>query len=157
MKLWMFQQQLLIPSPMQSIKPLKKLCILCCLPCNHRIQLKLQLCYANAHYAVHSADHCTLNVSPGAMVFHHDMVLPIPLIADFEIIWQHCQAVVDDSHCCQNLHHLFHDYNVGDEVLILNQNKNKPMLAPASVGPLAIQLGWLYGLRLRFLFGNTVT
>jgi hypothetical protein len=103
--------------------------------------LKLRLCYATAHEAVHSAVHSTLNVSPGAMVFHHDMVLPIPFIADFEIIRQHCQAVVVDNHCCQNLHHSFHDYNVGDEVLILNQNKNKPVLAPASIGPLAIQQG----------------
>jgi hypothetical protein len=62
------------------------------------------------------------------MVFHRDMVLPIPLIADFEIICQRHQAVVDDNLRRQNLRHLFHDYNVGDDVLILNQNKNKPTL-----------------------------
>jgi hypothetical protein len=31
-------------------------------------------CYATARYDVHSAVHHTLNVSPGAMVFHRDMV-----------------------------------------------------------------------------------
>jgi hypothetical protein len=34
---------------------------------------------------------------------------------------------------------LFHDYNVGDEVLILNPNKNKPTLAPSSIDPFVIQ------------------
>jgi transposase InsO family protein len=96
-------------------------------------------CYATARYAARFAVHCTLNVSPGAMVFHRDMVLPIPLIADFEIIRQRRQAVVDDNRHRQNLRHLFHDYNVGDEVLIPNQNKNKPTLSPASIGPFVIQ------------------
>jgi hypothetical protein len=102
-------------------------------------------CYATAQYAVRSAVHHTLNVSPGAMVFHRDMVLPIPLIADFEIIRQCRQAVVDNNRRRQNLRRLFHDYNVGDEVLIINQNKNKPMLAPASIGPFAIQQAHVNG------------
>jgi hypothetical protein len=72
-------------------------------------------CYATASYAAHSAVHRTLlNVSPSAMVFHRDMVLPIPLIADFEIIRQHCQAAVDDNRRRQKLRRLFHDYDVGD-------------------------------------------
>jgi hypothetical protein len=96
-------------------------------------------CYATARYEIRSAVHRTLNVSPGAMVFHRDMVLPIPLIADFEIVCQHCQAVVDDNRSRQNLRRLFHDYNDGDEVLILSQNKNKPTLAPASIGSFVIQ------------------
>ena len=79
-------------------------------------------CFATARFAVRSAVHRTLNVSPGAMVFQRDMILPIPLIADFELIRQRRQAVVDDNKRRQNLRRIFHDYNVGDEVLIINQD-----------------------------------
>jgi transposase InsO family protein len=70
-------------------------------------------CYATARYAAHSTVHLTLNVSPCAMVFHRDMFLSIPLIADFEIIRQCHQAVVDDNRRRQNLRHLFHDDTMG--------------------------------------------
>jgi hypothetical protein len=71
--------------------------------------------------------------------FPSQYVFPITLIADFEIIRQRCQAVVDDNCCRQNFHHLFHDCNVGVVVLSLNQNKNKPTLVPASICPFVIQ------------------
>jgi hypothetical protein len=96
-------------------------------------------CFATARFAVRSAVHRTLNVSPGAMVFQRDMVLPIPLIADFELIRQRRQAVVDDNKRRQNLRRIFHDYNVGDEVLIINQDPNRPKLAPVSHGPYVVQ------------------
>jgi hypothetical protein len=64
---------------------------------------------------------------------------PFHSLQILKIIRQGCQAVVDDNRCRQNLCRLFHDYNVGDEVLIINQNKNKPTLVPASIGPFAVQ------------------
>ena len=80
-----------------------------------------------------------MNVSPGAMVFKRDMILPIPIIADFEVIRQRRQAVVDDNLRRQNMRRLFHDYNVGDEILIINHNPNRPTLAPTSTGPYVVQ------------------
>ena len=39
-------------------------------------------CFATAAYASKVAIHCTLNMSPGALVFQRDMILNIPLITD---------------------------------------------------------------------------
>jgi hypothetical protein len=65
-------------------------------------------CLATAQYASCAAVHCVLNVSPGAMIFQRDMVLPIPLISNFELIHQHHQTMVDENICCQNLCQNFH-------------------------------------------------
>ena len=42
----------------------------------------MDTCFATAAYASKVAIHCTLNISPGALVFHRDMILNIPLLAD---------------------------------------------------------------------------
>ena len=102
-------------------------------------------CLATAQYAVRSAVHRVLNVSPGAMVFQRDMVLPIPLIANFELIRQRRQAMVDENNRRQNLRRHFYDYNVGDEVLIVDRNKNRPTLAPISTGPYVVQQSHVNG------------
>ena len=75
---------------------------------------------------------------PGSIVFARDMLLPIPVIANFEALRNHHQVMVDDNRHRQNLHRQFHDYAVGDEVLIVNWDKNKPKLAPISTGPFAV-------------------
>ena len=38
---------------------------------------------ASAQYAIRAAIHRTLQISPGALVFQRDMLLPIPIIADY--------------------------------------------------------------------------
>jgi hypothetical protein len=95
--------------------------------------------FATTRYAVRSAVHRTLHISPGALTFGRDMLLPIPVIADFELLRQRRQTVVDDNCRRQNLRRLFHDYNIGDEVLIVNRDRNRPTLAPISTGPYVIQ------------------
>ena len=52
---------------------------------------------ATASHASRSTLHCSLNSSPGALVFHCDMFLEIPLIADLEMIRNHCQLLIDDN------------------------------------------------------------
>ena len=99
----------------------------------------IDTCFATARHAVRSTVHRTLNSSPGALDFQRDMILPIPLIADFELLRQRRQTVIEDNLRRQNLRRLFHDYNVGDEVLIVNRNPNRPTLAPVSTGPYVIQ------------------
>ena len=42
----------------------------------------MDTCFATAVYASKVAIHCTLNISPGALVPQRDMILNIPLITD---------------------------------------------------------------------------
>ena len=42
----------------------------------------MDTCFATATYASKVAIHCTLKMSPGALVFQRDMILNIPLITD---------------------------------------------------------------------------
>ena len=41
-----------------------------------------------ASYALHAAIHSTMKISPGALAFHHDMLLDIPIIADLQVLQQ---------------------------------------------------------------------
>ena len=92
---------------------------------------------ASARYAVRSAVHRTLKVSPGALVFHRDMLLPIPLIADFNVIRARRQAVIDENNRRANLRRRFKDYRVNDEVLILVQDP--ATMQERQIGPFVIQ------------------
>ena len=40
----------------------------------------IDTCFATAAYVSKVAIHCTLNMSPGALVFQRDMILNVPLI-----------------------------------------------------------------------------
>jgi transposase InsO family protein len=54
---------------------------------NHAEALNIvDKCFATGRYVVRAAVHRVLKVSPRTMVFFCDMILPIPLIADFELI-----------------------------------------------------------------------
>jgi transposase InsO family protein len=50
---------------------------------------------ANCMYATRSAMHGLLNNSPGSLAFQQDMILDIPVIADWEFFAQNCQMLVD--------------------------------------------------------------
>jgi len=52
---------------------------------------------ATASYASGASLHCTLHVSPGALVFQRDMLLNIPLITDLALIQENCQALIDEN------------------------------------------------------------
>jgi hypothetical protein len=43
---------------------------------------------ATASYALHAAIHSTMKISPGALAFHHDMLLDIPIIVDLQVLQQ---------------------------------------------------------------------
>jgi transposase InsO family protein len=91
---------------------------------------------ASAQFATRAAVHTTLGVSPGALVFQRDMVLPIPLIANYEHYRARRQARIDENSRKENLRRQFKDYTVGDEVLILAYKPNK--LDPRATGPFVI-------------------
>ena len=92
---------------------------------------------SSASYAMRAAIHRTLKVSPGALVFHRDMLLPIPLISDFNIIRARRQAVIDDNNRRANLRRRFKDYKINDEVLILVQDP--ATMQERQIGPFSIQ------------------
>ena len=43
-----------------------------------------------------------LNMSPGAMVFHRDMFLDLPVLADLVSVQQHRQGLIDENLHWQN-------------------------------------------------------
>lgn len=91
---------------------------------------------ATASYAVRSAIHRTLRASPGALVFQRDMILNIPIIADLETIRARRQIVIDENLRRQNLRRHQHDYQPGEQVLVLTFRPNK--LEPRAKGPFRI-------------------
>ena len=65
------------------------------------------------------------------------MVLDIPLIADWNMIQEHRQLLVDKRLIEANRKRFSHDYHIGDQILKLIYKPNK--LQPRAEGPCAIQ------------------
>jgi len=63
--------------------------------------------------------HKTFGISPGSIVFHRDMLLPIPIIANLQFLREKRQAVIDKNNLRDNRRRRTHDYAVGDQILIL--------------------------------------
>ena len=61
-----------------------------------QINYIMDTCFATAAYASKVAIHCTLNISPGALVFHRDMILNIPLLADVHQLHARQQIIIDE-------------------------------------------------------------
>ena len=59
----------------------------------------------------------TLGASPGSLVFSRDMFLNIPLIADWHLIAQRREQVVNESLRRQNMKRRQYDYVIGQKVL----------------------------------------
>ena len=94
-------------------------------PVNVETALELiDSCLAAASRALRSAVHSTLNISPGALAFHRDMLLPIPIMANYNLIRERRQAVIDDNNRRANLRRRFKDYSPGDQVLLLLPSKS---------------------------------
>jgi hypothetical protein len=68
------------------------------------------------------AVHRMLGISPGALVFGRDMLLPIPVIQDYNLTGERRQTLIDRNAATQNRHHYFKDYLVSNEVLIRAPN-----------------------------------
>ena len=73
--------------------------MLCAQPHNNIEQTHdiLDTCFATAVYASKVAIYHTLNISPGALVFHGDMILNIPLMADLHQIPIRQQIIIDEN------------------------------------------------------------
>ena len=96
----------------------------------------MDTCFATAPYASKVAIHCTLNISPGALVFHRDMILNIPLLADLHQLHTRRQIIIDERLRHANLRRRPMDYQPGDDILILTDNPTT--LQDRRIGPFRI-------------------
>ena len=90
-----------------------------------------------AAYAARAAMHSTMQLSPGAMAFGRDMILNIPIIADFELLRQRRQALIDRNLVKANLRRVNFDYQPGQQVVKLVPKPGK--LQPRAEGPYPIE------------------
>ena len=56
----------------------------------------MDTCFATAAYASKVAIHCTLNMSPGALVFQRNMILNTSLITDLLQLHERRQIIIDE-------------------------------------------------------------
>ena len=89
-----------------------------------------------ASYAAKAAIHSTMKLSPGAMCFSRDMVLNIPVLADFRLLQQRKEAVIRYNLLNENRKRISYDYAQGEQVLKLVYKPNK--MEPRALGPYPI-------------------
>ena len=87
----------------------------------HMVDTALARCV----YATRTAVHGSLRASPGSLVFQRDMILDIPVIADWLFISEHRQQLIDQRLIAANNKRYSYDYHIGDEVLKLTYSPNK--------------------------------
>ena len=80
---------------------------------------------ASVRYAMRSLVHRTLGVSPGAIIFGRDMLLNLPVVANWEQIRQRKQAQIDYDAARENRRRYTRDYQPGDEVLVIVKDPTK--------------------------------
>ena len=68
---------------------------------------------SSAQHAARATAHSTFGVSPGAIVFQRDMLLPIPMITDIERLRQRRQLRIDADATRQNLRRQENNYQAG--------------------------------------------
>ena len=80
-------------------------------------------------FAVRSTLHTTLKKTPGQLVFGRDMIFNIQHQADWELIRQRKQELINKNNQRENSKRIPHEYRVEDQVLLRQRTENK-MEAP---------------------------
>ena len=94
---------------------------------------------AQAIHATRCVSHGSLNnLSPGAVTFHRDMFLDLPLMADLLSLQRMRQATIDRRLLAVNAKRIQKDWKVNDQVYIRNQTSARNKLQPAFRGPFPI-------------------
>ena len=88
---------------------------------------------ARIQRALRTTIHRTLQISPGAFVFHRDMMLNIPLVVNLQAIQNRRQATIDTNAERENRRRIFRDYSPQDRVLLLTTRDRKS--DPRAIGP----------------------
>jgi hypothetical protein len=86
---------------------------------------------ANSIYATRASYNSSLRTTLGAMVFHKDMIMNIPFVADLQLISEHRQQLIDTRLIVQKRSSF--DYQPVQEVLKLQYEPSK--LEPRAIGP----------------------
>ena len=92
---------------------------------------------ASAIFALRATIHTTLGTTPGALAFHRDMLLNIPLIADIQAIQDKRQLLTNKNNQIQNKKRHEHIYKINDFILIVVPNPTK--LQQRFIGPFQIK------------------
>ena len=71
---------------------------------------------ANCMFATRAALHGSLKATPGSLVFSRDMILDIPLVADWLFIQENRQQLIDQRLLTANRKRFSYDYKVGEKV-----------------------------------------
>ena len=71
---------------------------------------------AVSQYALRSSIHRTLRCSPGGLVFHRDMLLNVPLMANLLALRDQRQQVIDYNLQCANAKRFDYNYQVNDYI-----------------------------------------
>ena len=88
-------------------------------------------------YAIRNTYHTTLKATPGQLVFGRDMILPVQFNADWALIAQRKQDVIDNSNRKENRRRKPHTYKVGEKVLLDKPGLLRKMSVPR-IGPFVI-------------------
>jgi transposase InsO family protein len=64
---------------------------------NEDARTMVEYCLATASYLLRCAANRALGVSPGALVFHRDMLIDVPYVANLLLLREKKQAVIDDN------------------------------------------------------------
>ena len=80
---------------------------------------------STAAHAMRSSINTALKASPGALVYSRDMFLNIPMIADWHLIAQRREQLINENLRRHNLCRRRYDYAVGQQVLIKNHEITK--------------------------------
>lgn len=91
---------------------------------------------ANCIFALRASVHSGLKTTPGSLVFGRDMILDLPVVADWVTIQQHRQQLIDKRLIAANRKRFSFDYRVGDEILKIAYNPKK--LQECAFGPFKI-------------------
>jgi hypothetical protein len=69
-------------------------------------------------FAVQSTYHTTLQSTPGQLVFGRDMIFLFNHIADWQLIKNRKQKLIDNNNKRENAKRVDYDYKVGERVLM---------------------------------------
>ena len=79
---------------------------------------------ASAQYAVRVCINKTYGLTPGSIAFHRDMLLPIPIVVNLQMLRQRRQILIDKNNLRENRRRKQHDYNIGDQMMIIAYKPN---------------------------------
>ena len=93
-----------------------------------------------AQFENRAAVHKILKMQPGQLAFGRDMLSPFSIQVDWDEILNRHQLMTDKNTIRENHGRKHHDYNIDDQILILDKNPMRGKLAPIALneGPWTI-------------------